>query len=226
MPLLLRSSNSFSSFSSSFLLHLFLLLFLFQIEDDRDRADEEREIEEERKRQEEEASRPKPPPLPLASTSAPGNAPVSQASAPPAPSQQQQAQQQQQQGTATISGTGSARRGKSAEVAAVFDADEDGTSNKRTKLVPLRATDEEMRAQGLDPEEERKRRQRDIVASIPADRSGLFAHPVAWDQVDASLLNDRIRPWVSKKVAEAFGSEDNTLVSFICEKIKERTAPV
>lgn len=91
--------------------------------------------------------------------------------------------------------------------------------------MPLQYSDEQLRAAGLDPAVERKRKEQEISAAIPADRQELFAFPVAWEFVDDELIQTRLRPWVSKKVVEAFGAEEPTLVDFLCEKIKARVAP-
>lgn len=37
------------------------------------------------------------------------------------------------------------------------------------------------------------------------------------------IVEKRIRPWVAKKIVEYLGEEEETLMSFIISKLKERT---
>ena len=118
------------------------------------------------------------------------------------------------------------RASKSAKAKAAFgaedeDEDEGATARKRAKIVPLQYNDEQLRAAGLDPAVERKRKEQEISAAIPADRAELFAFPMAWEHVDDDLVKTRFRPWAGKRVAEAFGTEDPTLVDFLCDKVKK-----
>lgn len=86
-------------------------------------------------------------------------------------------------------------------------------------------TDEQLRAAGLDPATERRRKQEEITAAIPLDRGELFDYAVAWDQVDVALVESRVRPWVGKKVEEVFGEEEPMLVNFVCDKVREHAPP-
>jgi len=86
-------------------------------------------------------------------------------------------------------------------------------------------TDEQLRAVGIDPAEERRKRSREIINAIPADRDALFAHPVHWEALDAALIAARLRPWVDRKITEFIGTPEKTLVDFICGKVSAQTPP-
>lgn len=99
------------------------------------------------------------------------------------------------------------------------DADEDeqtaaSSAAKRAKLVQL--------AQSA---EERKKQVKRLVESIPTDRDELFNYPIDWSQLDPSLMEKRIRPWINKKIVEYIGEEEQSLNDFICTKIDQRQRP-
>lgn len=71
--------------------------------------------------------------------------------------------------------------------------------------------------------DERKRAVKKLVESIPADRDELFAYPIDWSQLDQSLMEKRIKPWINKKIIEYIGEEEDSLNDFICSKIKQQT---
>lgn len=98
------------------------------------------------------------------------------------------------------------------------DADEDeqtaSSAAKRAKLVQL--------AQSA---EERKKQVKELVESIPTDRDELFNYTIDWSQLDASLMEKRIKPWINKKIVEYIGEEEESLNDFICAKIDQRQRP-
>lgn len=67
--------------------------------------------------------------------------------------------------------------------------------------------------------EERMAAMRDLVASIPSDREGLWAWDVKWDYLDSNIISKKLEPFLKKKVMEHIGDESNDLVAFILEKI-------
>ena len=40
-----------------------------------------------------------------------------------------------------------------------------------------------------------------------------------------SLMDKRIKPWVTKKIVEYIGEEEATLTEFICQKVVARSSP-
>lgn len=71
--------------------------------------------------------------------------------------------------------------------------------------------------------EERKRAVKKLVESIPTDRDELFAYKIDWDQLDAQLMEKRIKPWINKKIIEYIGEEEPSVTDFICTNIQSRT---
>lgn len=103
--------------------------------------------------------------------------------------------------------------------------DEETAVVKKRKLVKIAYTDEQLRAVGLDPDQERKKQVEEIIASIPAEKEQLFLHPVQWDVVDNGLVDTRLRPWVDKQITEFVGGPEPSLVQFICDKVAKRCKP-
>jgi RNA-binding protein 25 len=64
-----------------------------------------------------------------------------------------------------------------------------------------------------------------LMDSIPTAAAPLFAHAVAWDSVDATFVEKRIQPWVTRKITEYLGEEEKTLVAFVCSKIAAKAKP-
>ena len=102
-----------------------------------------------------------------------------------------------------------------------FAADDDddpaASSNKRSKLST--------QLQSSSEAEERKRADKRLVESIPTGREELFAFKIDWEQLDTTLMEKRIKPWLNKKIVEYIGEEEATLHDFFCTKIQQRTAP-
>jgi RNA-binding protein 25 len=105
----------------------------------------------------------------------------------------------------------------------LFAVDEEDA--RLTEAQQKRAKLELERKQNAANSEERKRQVKKLVESIPTDRDELFAYAVDWEQLDESLMDKRIRPWINKKIIEYIGEEEQTLNDFICTKIQQRTKP-
>lgn len=118
------------------------------------------------------------------------------------------------------------RKGPVSTAAAFGGEDEDDSAaTKKRKLVPIAYTDQQLRAVGIDPELERKKRRDEIIASIPTDKSKLFAYPVHWEAADTVLIDNRIRPWIDRKISEFLGGADPWAVNHICDKIAKAVQP-
>ncbi len=82
----------------------------------------------------------------------------------------------------------------------------------------------QLKKQRIDSEE-RKRAVKKLVESIPVDRDELFAYNIDWTQLDSTLMDKRIKPWINKKIIEYIGEEEATLNDFICSKIQQQARP-
>lgn len=107
----------------------------------------------------------------------------------------------------------------------------------RKQLKPFEITMEERMENITDIEKQKM--VKDIIAKIPMVKEDLFQYEITWDVVNDEFINARIKPWVSKKVAEylgtvilvhfnpydfsgAIGEEEKSLCDFICDKVKDR----
>lgn len=93
-------------------------------------------------------------------------------------------------------------------------AGSNSSSSKRTKF-----------AQMTQSAEDRKKQVKKLVESIPTDRDELFNYNIDWSQLDAQLMDKRIKPWINKKIVEYIGEEEQSLNDFICTKIEQRQRP-
>lgn len=73
--------------------------------------------------------------------------------------------------------------------------------------------------------EERKQMVKDLIQAIPTSKESLFEYQIAWDQLDSSLIEQQIKPWVEKKIRDYIGDDEPSLVSFICERIQTHIEP-
>lgn len=101
-----------------------------------------------------------------------------------------------------------------------FDDDESIESKrKRRILVPLEYSDNE------DDEkktEERKRKIKDLVATIPTDKEGLWNWNIKWEELDENILSKKLQPFVSKKIVEYLGVQEDELVSFVIDHLRNK----
>ncbi|KAF1751767.1 hypothetical protein GCK72_018321 [Caenorhabditis remanei] len=102
------------------------------------------------------------------------------------------------------------------------DDDEDD-ENRKKKLKPFQITREE-RMQVMSAEE-KKELTKQIIKKIPLTKEELFVHKIEWDQLDRKWMDNRIRPWVAKKVNAFLGEDDQSLCDFICEQIGKQATP-
>uniref|UniRef100_A0A0M3I4R8 PWI domain-containing protein n=2 Tax=Ascaris TaxID=6251 RepID=A0A0M3I4R8_ASCLU len=131
---------------------------------------------------------------------------------------------------AVLRTSGSAQEGtsgaKSSKLNGIFgfeDNDEDTAYRKGKKLKPFEITEED-RIQAMTPEE-RKQMIKDLIERIPTAKDELFAFPIHWNYVDKTLVDQRVKPWVSKKITDYIGEEEASLVDFVCEKVISKTDP-
>ncbi|KAJ3104635.1 hypothetical protein HDU97_009026 [Phlyctochytrium planicorne] len=69
--------------------------------------------------------------------------------------------------------------------------------------------------------EERKQAIENLVKSIPADKENLIAFPIKWKYIDQTLVDSKLRPFISKKVTEVLGEEDKDLTEFIAGSVRK-----
>lgn len=62
---------------------------------------------------------------------------------------------------------------------------------------------------------------RDIIDSLPLSQKDIFTFAINWDSFTNSACASRIQKYISTKVAELLGEEEQTLVAFIMQKLQE-----
>ncbi|XP_005106351.1 RNA-binding protein 25 isoform X2 [Aplysia californica] len=117
---------------------------------------------------------------------------------------------------------------KKLTVGDVFNQDDDDNGEpKKRKLVPLDYDEEKSTPteKKTATAEEKRQKIKLLIESIPTAKDELYAFTVDWDIVDQSLMDKRIKPWVTKKIVEYIGEEEQSLTDFICQKVVARSTP-
>ncbi|KAI9267867.1 hypothetical protein BY458DRAFT_437048 [Sporodiniella umbellata] len=107
----------------------------------------------------------------------------------------------------------------------VDEDDEEENRKKRRVLVPLDYSDLEKRHYSDEEEmtnEERTAMVKKLIDSIPSSQNELWSYPVKWDELDEELIEQKLRPFVSKKIFELLGMEEEDLVNFVLQFIREK----
>lgn len=139
---------------------------------------------------------------------------------------------------AGAAGAGLVRLGgakKPGRVAAAFAEDEEEDAPRR-RLLPLppsmAALEGGGSARGTPGPESLARPAQpamaDVMSLIPTDWSGVRAYAIDWpvfDTLRREGLEETMRKWVGKKVAELLGTEEPMMTDFIIAKVVERSAP-
>lgn len=113
---------------------------------------------------------------------------------------------------------GGAVRRTMAEVEGLLDDEEQEATTKR-RLVPLKL--EPMLASASMTDEEVNQAVRALVQEIPTEREGLWAWPVRWECLDETIIRDKLRPFVEKKVVEYLGVQEQFLVEVVEDHLRQ-----
>ncbi|KAL3819213.1 hypothetical protein ACJIZ3_005118 [Penstemon smallii] len=60
-----------------------------------------------------------------------------------------------------------------------------------------------------------------LIDTIPKTKDELFSYEINWVIYDQNALHERMRPWISKKIADFLGEEEVTLVDYIVSSTQE-----
>jgi len=121
---------------------------------------------------------------------------------------QANAQQQQKRTVAEVEGL-------------LEDEEEDETKEKRT-LIPIQFDKND--TSGMT-EEERAQAAKQLAADIPTDKEGLWRWNVQWDFVDETVIDERLKPFVEKKIVEYLGVQEQMLVDVVVTALRGRGKP-
>lgn len=109
-----------------------------------------------------------------------------------------------------------------AEVEGLLD-DEDAEPTVRRPLIPIQM-DASATAGGMS-EEEISQAVRALAQEIPSDKDGLWSWDVKWDYMDESIVRDRLRPFVEKKIVEYLGVQEEMLVETVEDHLRKHGQP-
>ncbi|KFH45283.1 snRNP-associated protein-like protein [Hapsidospora chrysogenum ATCC 11550] len=104
-----------------------------------------------------------------------------------------------------------------AEVEGLLDDEEADTSTKR-QLIPIQFEPTSATAGMTD--EEITQAVRSLAQEIPSDKQGLWSWEVKWDFMDESVIRDKLRPFVEKKIVEYLGVQEEMLVETVEEHLR------
>ncbi|KAG8669438.1 hypothetical protein FPOAC2_08767 [Fusarium poae] len=104
-----------------------------------------------------------------------------------------------------------------AEVEGLLDDEEADSSTKR-QLIPIQF--EPSSATAHMTEEEISQAVRSLAQEIPSDKDGLWGWEVKWDYMDSSVIKDKLRPFVEKKIVEYLGVQEEMLVEAVEEHLR------
>ena len=77
-----------------------------------------------------------------------------------------------------------------------------------------------------DAEAAKKKKMKELVDSIPANRDELFDFPVDWEACERyDVVKASMKSWVVKKFVEYLGEEEPSLTQFIVTKLSRRCRP-
>lgn len=109
-----------------------------------------------------------------------------------------------------------------ADVEGLLEDEEDAAAEgRRLNLKPL--SDLSTAPSGIDmSDEERAAAQTQLAHEIPTSMDELFAYPIKWDHLSDDLVEKQIQPFVTKKVIEYLGVQEDMLVEVVTDYIQKR----
>lgn len=110
-----------------------------------------------------------------------------------------------------------AQRRTVAEVEGLLDDEEADASTKR-QLIPIQFEPTSATASMTD--EEISQAVRALAQEIPSDKEGLWNWQVKWDFMDESVVSEKLRPFVEKKIVEYLGVQEELLVETVEEHLR------
>ncbi|KAK1768145.1 hypothetical protein QBC33DRAFT_536363 [Phialemonium atrogriseum] len=109
-----------------------------------------------------------------------------------------------------------------AEVEGLLDDEEQEQTVKR-QLVPIKF--EPITDAKAMSEEDIQKAVRALAQEIPTEKDGLWAWAVKWDYLEESVIREKLRPFVEKKVVEYLGVQEQFLVDVVEEHLRKHEKP-
>ncbi|KAI1004380.1 hypothetical protein K3495_g3834 [Podosphaera aphanis] len=110
-----------------------------------------------------------------------------------------------------------------AEVEGLLEDEEDADKSSKRTLVPIKF-DPAAPSIGLT-DQERDQAIRQLASQIPTEKEGLWNWEVKWDSMDESVIVEKLRPFVEKKIVEYLGVQEQLLVEVVETHIREKGKP-
>jgi DNA uptake protein ComE-like DNA-binding protein len=110
-----------------------------------------------------------------------------------------------------------------AEVEGLLEDEEDDTQTTRRTLVPIKY-DPLADAANMN-DEEREQAVKDLAAKIPTDKEGLWSWEVKWQSIGPTVIAEKLRPFVERKIVEYLGVQEQLLVEVVEENLGKRAKP-
>lgn len=102
------------------------------------------------------------------------------------------------------------------------DEEEESASGARRTLIPIQYDASTTSAM---TDEERAQAARQLAADIPNDKDGLWNWDVKWEFVDEGVIEERLKPFVEKKIVEYLGVQEQMLVDYVVNALQSRGKP-
>lgn len=117
-----------------------------------------------------------------------------------------------------------------AEVEGLLEDEEEDEATSRRRLIPIAATEFDKRAVSHMTEEERNEARKQLAQEIPNDKAALWSWDVQWaylnpDTTEVDIIEERLRPFVEKKVVEYLGVQEDLLVDVVMSALKDHKKP-
>lgn len=77
------------------------------------------------------------------------------------------------------------------------------------------------REESRRPENQKLLDAKQLIDTIPKTKDELFSYEINWVIYDQNALHERMRPWISKKITDFLGEEEDTLVDYIVSSTQE-----
>lgn len=98
------------------------------------------------------------------------------------------------------------------------DDDDHYIGNKKPMLLPLEYDNTDV----AEDDESRIKRIKEIVASVPSEKEGLWSWSIKWDRLTDSIIEEKIQPFITKKIVEYVGVQEDDLIKFILDHLRKR----
>lgn len=103
------------------------------------------------------------------------------------------------------------------------DEEDDEGKSRRRPFRGFESDDEESRDhESGEDQKSRAEQLQSIAQSVPVDKDGIFAYPIKWDEISKPAVSSKIRPFVTKKIVEYLGVQEDELIDFVEEHIERR----